>query len=261
MLAIDVGNTRIKIGLFEGADCIGAFPVPIGECGDLGPVRRWIWERGGEVAAEAVVSDVNPGVTRDLMRAWESEFGTTPRRVGRPRRWLLDVDVERPERVGPDRLYNAVAANAVRSEGSAAVVVDAGTATTVDLIDRDGAFRGGAIMPGFGLSARALNAYTALLPFVRSADVAAGPPGAVGRDTAGAIRSGLFWGAVGAAKELIARASEAAGAGETEVFVTGGAGPRLAPHLAGAKVEPFLALTGLVLTARDEADHPEASSL
>lgn len=263
MLAIDVGNTRVKIGLFAGNDCRGSYAIPVDACGDLGPVRRWIWEAGADVDQPAAVSDVNPLVTRDLVRAWRDEFGVTPRPVGRPRRWLLDVDVEKPDRVGPDRLFNAVAAKAIRPAGVTTLIVDAGTAITVDVVDAAGAFRGGAILPGFGLSAKALNAYTALLPAVPSADVASDTPTAIGRDTTAAIRSGLFWGAVGAVNELIARQRSELGVSDvdSEIVVTGGAGPRLVPYVAGARAEPYLALTGLVLTAADEAEHGEAADL
>ena len=78
----------------------------------------------------------------------------------------LEVELEHPDKVGIDRLLNAVAANRRRQEHVAAILVDAGSAVTVDYLDGNGVFRGGAIFPGFRLMARALHDYTALLPIV-----------------------------------------------------------------------------------------------
>jgi len=132
------------------------------------------------------------------------------------------------------------------------VVVDVGTAITVDLVSRQGAFLGGAILPGIGMSARALHNFTDLLPLIDVSDLA-GPPPALGTSTEQAMQSGLFWGAVGAIRQLVERLGREAG-GTPEVFLTGGAGPAVAallgPH---ARHVPHLTLAGIALAARKEA--------
>ena len=109
--------------------------------------------------------------------------------------------------VGIDRLLAAVAANRLRNPKRPAVIVDLGTAITVDLVDAEGVFRGGAILPGIAISARAMHDYTDLLPHIPMAELEEPPP-ALGRATVPAMRSGLYWGAVGAVRELIERLAE-----------------------------------------------------
>ncbi len=96
--------------------------------------------------------------------------------------------------VGIDRLVDAVAVNRLRDAGRPAVVVDVGSAITVDLVSRDGAFLGGAILPGIAMSARAIHEFTDLLPLVEMSELIAPPP-VLGTATAPAMESGLFWGA------------------------------------------------------------------
>ena len=196
----------------------------------------------------------------------------------------LKVAVARPDMVGVDRLLDAVAANRLRDPARPAVVVDVGTAITVDALSADGVFLGGAILPGIAMSARALHEFTDMLPLVdvgqvgteRRADLPVGPwtqqklrptvggrqvgnlphgdltvpPPPVGRDTEAAMRSGLFWGAVGAVRELVARVAAEAGA-QPQVFLTGGAGPAVADLLGpDAHHVPHLTLAGIALTAQ-----------
>ena len=114
----------------------------------------------------------------------------------------LEVKLPRPDMVGVDRLLDGFAANRLRSPGRPAVVVDVGSAITVDLVDAAGAFLGGAILPGIAMSARALHEFTDLLPQIDMAELAEPPP-ALGTVTVAAMRSGLFWGAVGAVRQLV----------------------------------------------------------
>jgi type III pantothenate kinase len=131
--------------------------------------------------------------------------------------------------VGADRLLAAVAVNCLRDPARAAIVVDAGSAITVDLVSSDGCFQGGVILPGFQMTARALAEGTDLLPLVEG-PLVVDTPAVVGKSTVAAIRSGLFWGGVGAVRELIARIS-ADLAARPQVFIAGGDAGRLAPFL------------------------------
>ena len=160
----------------------------------------------------------------------------------------LSTNVEQPDRVGMDRLVAALAANRLRHPSRPAIIVDAGTAITVDLVDMAGVFQGGAILPGFRLVARALAAGTDQLPeadslFAREA------PRPIGKSTIEAIRSGLFWGGVGAINELVARATQQLTV-SPQLFVAGGDAGLLAEHLSvDATFEPDLVLHGILLAA------------
>ena len=159
----------------------------------------------------------------------------------------LAVELPRPDMVGVDRLLDAVAANVLRPADRAAVIVDVGTAITVDLVSRAGAFCGGSILPGIAMSARALHEFTDLLPLLDISELD-GPPLALGDSTEAALRSGLFWGAIGAIRQLI---EQLAGDEEPLVILTGGAGPVVA-GLLGRSVQwaPHLTLCGIVLTGK-----------
>lgn len=253
MLTIDVGNSRIKFGLFERDARGGELPrcarstfVAVGDEIPWDEIRSWCG--GGEV--EGVVAGANPLGVAAVLDTWPAELGPAPRTLENRREFPLEIRVDEPRRVGVDRLLNAVAANVVRPAGRGAVVVDTGTATTVDLVAADGAFEGGAILPGFDLCAKALHDYTALLPRLSIDELDREPRPPLGRNTRAAIRSGLFWGQLGAVRELIARLSaELGGSGPPLVLLTGGGAGLLAPELPEARHEPHLALQGIVLAA------------
>src|SRR5207248_1220580 len=111
----------------------------------------------------------------------------------------VETAVENPERVGLDRLLNAVAANSQRPRGSAALIVDVGSAVTVDWVDEAKAFRGGAIFPGIRLMAKSLHDYTAALPLV---ELQKRSPAMPGTSTVAAIEAGVYWAVVGAIRAL-----------------------------------------------------------
>jgi type III pantothenate kinase len=158
--------------------------------------------------------------------------------------------------VGIDRLLDGVAANRLRDPDRPAVVVDVGSAITVDLVSREGAFLGGAISPGIAMSARALHEFTDLLPLIDMSELTLPPP-ALGTSTVSAMRSGLFWGAVGAIRQLI-ECLTADAASEPEVFLSGGAGPAVASLLGKpARHVPHLTLGGIALVAGIARERPE----
>ncbi len=132
----------------------------------------------------------------------------------------IGVNVAAPERVGADRLAAAVAANRLRSSNRAGIVVDAGTAINVDVVDAAGVFQGGAILPGFSMSARALAAGTDLLPEIHK-QLPDAAPNAIGKDTESAMRSGLFYGCRGGLLELTHRI-RAELPTDAQLFLTGG---------------------------------------
>lgn len=160
----------------------------------------------------------------------------------------MDIRVDFPEKVGTDRLMAAVAANELRASDRFAIVIDAGTAITVDLVATDGAFEGGVILPGFRLSAQALASGTNQLPLTPFSAHDAPPP-VVGKNTQDAIRSGLFWGTAGAVKHLVEQIS-ATLPQRPQVFITGGDLWRLAPILGQDTIfVPNMVLSGIALAA------------
>ena len=118
----------------------------------------------------------------------------------------MPIRVDEPARVGIDRLLAAFAANRLRAPQKAAIVIDLGTAITVDLVEVDGGFAGGAILPGIGTAGSALADQTDALPHIQLSH-SSGPPAPLGKSTAAAIEAGLYWGAVGAIEKLVSELS------------------------------------------------------
>lgn len=152
-------------------------------------------------------------------------------------RWPFRLDVDAPETVGVDRLANV--AGAVGLGMKRAVIVDLGTAITVDLL-ADGDFRGGLIAPGMTLQARALHEHTSALPLV---DMTAAAP-RLGRSTREAILAGIHGVTLRGTAWTARRLARDLGPG-TAIVLTGGYAARLRPHLRGARLEPLLLFRGL----------------
>lgn len=259
-LAIDVGNSRIKFGLFETAacstpdrglpDCLRLLAVPVAEEVPWGEILAWPELQAIE-RARGVVAGANPQGIARVCDTWPDEW-KPPRVISDPTSLGLRSRLVYPRRVGIDRVLNAVAANVLRHVGQPAIIVDIGTATTVDRIGSDGAFEGGAILPGFELCARSLHYYTALLPLISIDELATQPHEPLGRETRAALRSGLFWGQLGAVRELITQLSKSEGSSPRPdrsllLLLTGGGAALLAPHLPEARCERFLSLQGLAI--------------
>lgn len=255
LIAVDIGNQQAKFGWFGSpwlpGHATSRLPQPerritLSDQADWEPLASWIAESAGELSWW-IGSVHRPTAAR--LEAWLA----TRRPGDRVHRLAakdlpLRVALEEPDRVGIDRLLDAVAVNALRTPGCAAVAVDAGTAITVNGIGADGCFRGGAILPGMASSARALHERTDLLPLVETSDLTSPPP-AVGMSTTSAICSGVFWGAVGAVRELIARFTAEASV-PTDVWITGGGGQGIADALGlSSHYVPQLTLAGIALCA------------
>jgi type III pantothenate kinase len=247
-LAVDAGNTRVKFGRFTFA-AGDVLPVCVASghvlCGQVLPSSAFGSAATGQL--QAILSGSNPPEIQRLKETWPAHLAPLAVITERSA-FPIAVDVEQPERVGLDRLLNAIAAQRLRQANQPVVIVDSGTAVTVDYVDRKGAFAGGAILPGIGMGARALHRYTAMLPLLGAPGIAAAPPEVRGRNTVAAMTSGLYWGHVGAVRELAARMVEAdPGDPPRLMLVTGGAGAVVSPHLERSQEWPFLPLQGLIL--------------
>jgi type III pantothenate kinase len=209
-VVVDVGNSCIKWGRCAGDRVAEMVSLPH----DDEAVWRWQLE-AWKITANTrwVVSGVRPR-QRERLQDWLVCQHQQVALIDSCQRIPLVVHVDSPENVGLDRLFNAVALNSVRPPNAAGIVVDAGTAVTVDYLDAAGAFCGGAIMPGLRLMAESLHRHTALLPLIDGFDAAAMPA----KNTEDAMRMGIESAAVGGIDRLIHQLD----APNASLFVTGG---------------------------------------
>jgi type III pantothenate kinase len=256
LLAIDVGNTNLRLGTVRDGSLAttrrAATPAAASP-DDVEILLRALLDLDGlrlDDVGSIVLASTVPAAAAAVEAV--AERRAIPCVTASALTIPLPVLVERPGDVGPDRLVNAYAA--ARLHGTPAVVVDCGTATTLDAVDRDGAFVGGAIAPGLVLGLEALAARTARLPRV-TPDL---PDGPIGRDTVAAIRAGTVLGHRAMIEGLLAqmRRQLATAAGlapnEVRVVLTGGlAALPWAQTIEGVDaIDPELTLRGLVLVHR-----------
>lgn len=245
-VVVDVGNSRIKWG-----HCVAG---TVAEAVSLPPDDAAAWTRQRELWHKAeplnwMICGVHPA-RRDELAAWVRRQGDTVHLLEHARQLPLRVRLEHPDRAGIDRLLDAVAVNARRRAGVPAVVIDAGSAVTVDWVDAEGAFCGGAIFPGLRLMAKALHDHTALLPVV---EVSVTLPPLPGATTRAAMECGIAAAVVGGIRELTRRLA-ALSPVPPELYLGGGDGPPLASALNAGADTPFvlwpeMTLEGLRLTA------------
>ena len=248
IVAVDIGNSSIKAGLFAGSS----------QGSPRDPVAKFEWRPDELARIESDVSLPHPAVPWYVSSVNRPSATTLQQIIGR--KWPsaefvllshtdvpLTIDVAHPERVGMDRLVAAVAVARLKDVERSAIVIDAGSAITVDMISRNGTFQGGVIVPGLQMASAALCRETDQLPLV-FADPS-NPPPVIGKSTEGAITSGLYWGTIGGLIFLIERMSA-----ETDpppqLFITGGDALQLAPQITErARLVPDLVLTGIALVA------------
>lgn len=259
VLVADVGNSRIKLAVVAAADASAAPPrLPaIARRQDLeshafrpANLEHWL-QAVAPGPAVVLVASVHDAAAARLEAALAAVSATSHRPL-RQRRVMhadlpLAIALAAPERVGVDRLCGAAAAAIVKAAGRAAIVVDCGTAATVDMLAADGTFLGGAILPGPALMARALADGTSKLPEVAALGTSAPPP-MPGRSTHEAIAAGIGFGIQGAVARLVAEAQRSFD-DTAEVILTGGWRGAVRTALPGATEIPDLVLHGIALAA------------
>jgi type III pantothenate kinase len=242
-IVVDVGNSRIKWGFCFGDSVALAASLPPS---DPGAWQHQLerWDLPGPLVW--AVSGVHPQ-RRDELASWARERGDTVVLLDRPEQLPLLVGVGNPERVGIDRLFNAVAAKDRIKRSVPLLLIDAGTAVTVDRVNAAGVFEGGAILPGLRLMTQALHDYTALLPQVEINHI----PAVLGRDTESAIQAGVFWAVAGGIKALLRLLSAGGESGrQREVLLTGGSAAVLANVMdPQVSLWPNMTLEGIRLSA------------
>jgi type III pantothenate kinase len=253
LIAIDVGNTNMVFGVFQGETLLGSFRLmtDVNRTSDeIGLSAFEYFHRFGwsvEQVEDVIIASVVPSVMYSLTSAMVKYFDRTP--------LVVDVDVDpalpyvpsdSDEHLGADRSVACVAA--MEKYGKPLIVLDFGTATTVDAVDGDGVYQGGCISAGLRVSTEALFSKAAMLPHVELVK----PPRTLNTTAVGQIQAGAVGGYVGAMEYLIRAAKAELGCGDrVKVVATGGLARLVADHtdLIDA-VDPQLILDGLLLLYR-----------
>ncbi len=245
LLAIDIGNTNIVFGLYDGNDLVGHWRISTNhakmpdEYGLL--FMSMLAHKGFDVAAidGICMSSVVPPLTEILQEMLDDYVGVETLVVGGGVKTGVDIRYESPRDVGADRVVNAAAAQ--RFYGGPACIVDFGTGTTFDALSAKGEYLGGAIAPGILVAAEALFQRTAKLPRI---DLQR-PPQAIGRNTPDAMRSGILFGYVALVEGMIARFRLELGP-TMKTIATGGLARVIAQETTVIQhIDPWLTLKGL----------------
>ncbi|UCG57135.1 MAG: type III pantothenate kinase [Phycisphaerales bacterium] len=213
IIAVDIGNTNIAVGLFVNDEEQFIKSVPGKSHAKLSECLKSTWDKipvagsskEGKRDGVIVISSVKPEWTALIAKIARDDLGEKVHIIGKDIPLPMTMWVDEPDKVGTDRVVSAAAAYAVVED--AVVVADFGTAVTIDLVDEHGVFLGGVICPGFQISARALKENTAQLPKVKVTK----PKAPYGKSTAEAINCGLYYSMIGALQEIIRRYAEKIG--------------------------------------------------
>ena len=245
MLAVDVGNTNIVIGVYKEKELITHWRVSTQRhrtSDEYGILALQLFRYDGLDPADisaVVICSVVPPLTPSVEEMSRRFFKTEPLVVGPGVKTGIDIRYENPREVGADRIVNAVAA--YEKYRGAVIVVDFGTATTFDAISAEGEYLGGAIAPGIGISSEALFQRAAKLPKIELMR----PKYAIGRNTIASMQAGIVFGYAGQVDELVRRIKKEMG-GNPFVVATGGLASLVAPETKTIQeVDPWLTLEGL----------------
>ena len=250
LLAIDIGNTNIVVGIFEGPTLLNHWRLatdPKTTADEYGVLCLSLMARNGRIPEHisgAIISSVVPALTETFESMVETSFGCTPITVSSDLETGLTMKYLNPKEIGSDRIVNAAAAyEKFRRD---LIIVDFGTATTFCAVSGTGEYLGGVIAPGLGISAEALFSRAAKLSKVELAH----PKTVIGTDTASSIQSGLIFGYAGLVDTLVHRIETEMGH-SSFVIATGGFAQVIASEARSIQhIEPFLTLQGLELLYR-----------
>jgi type III pantothenate kinase len=227
LLVVDAGNTNVVVAVHDGASWRGNWRIATEPQRTSDEYAVWLLALLGHTGLKredvdvAVIGTVVPAALYHLRRLCRDWFDVEPLIARSSLDWGFEIRMDNPEEVGADRLLNSLAAH--RKYTGPLVVIDFGTATTFDVVDKDGAYLGGVIAPGINLSIEALHRAAARLPRIGIGR----PQSVIGRSTVPAMQSGIFWGYVGMIEGLVARIRGEFN-GPLKVIATGGLAPLLA---------------------------------
>jgi len=245
ILAADVGNTNIMLGIFRGPVLLHHWRLSTNRAAtadEYGMMLHNLFQYAGlrmEAVEGIILSSVVPPLMRTLEQLCRQYFRKTPLVVGPGVKTGLNIRYENPREVGADRIVNAVAA--VEKYGAPVIVVDFGTATTFDYIDEDGSYVSGAIVPGLAISAEALYQRAAKLPRIELAR----PRSVIGRNSVAAMQAGLVFGYAGQVDGIVRRI-RAESRTNARAIATGGLAELIVPETETIEaIDPLLTLDGL----------------
>ncbi len=223
LLAIDSGNTNVVFAVYDGDALQGLWRCGNDTSRTADEYAVWLTQLMNlkdipmSAITGCIIASVVPQGLFNLVSLCERYFGGHPMVIGEDGVDLgLKVLIDRPEHVGADRLVTAV--SAYSRYGGPSILIDFGTATTFEVIDGDGNYRGGIIAPGINLSAEALHMASAQLPRVRIEPTEK----VIGDATVPAMKSGIFWGYIGMIEGLVTRVRKEFGVDDMQVIATGG---------------------------------------
>lgn len=246
LLAIDIGNTNITIGLFDGEEIEGTFrmttkmPRTSDEYGIF--FYNILHSRGlhREEIDAAIIASVVPDVNHHIINGLIKYFNVNPIVVGPGIKTGIKIALPNPREVGADRIVDAVAAYELY--GGPVLVIDYGTATTHDLVLEDASLVGGVTSPGIRIAAHALWQDAAKLPKIEIKR----PDTILGRDTISSMQSGLVYGHIGQTEYIIRKIKQEAGLDKMTVVATGGLGKIIYDETDSIEYyDPNLTLKGL----------------
>lgn len=229
LLCIDIGNSHIVLGVMKEGGILGTFRIETDrkktedEYALIIKGILAIHNIDAEGFEGAIVSSVVPDITRYLAKAAETVTGSEAMIVGSGVKTGVNIMLDNPAEAGSDLVV--AAAGALGKYTPPMVIIDLGTATTVTGIDKNGAFRGGAIMAGVKLGLNALSGGTSQLPYIRLD----APKKAIGTNTVDSMRSGTIFGAAGMIDGLAERFEQELG-GDCTVIATGGLASAIIPY-------------------------------
>ena len=252
LLAIDAGNTNCVFALVEGGDIKTRWRIATDPRRTADEYAVWLHQLlelegfGRDDVDRVIIGTVVPRALHNLEVLSSKYFGVKPLVAGvGDAAWPIALDVEEPQSVGADRVLNVIAAHSKHPNDL--IIIDFGTATTFDVVDFSGAYKGGIIAPGINLSLDALVAAAAKLP--RVAIAAPQDESVVGRTTETQMLIGVYWGYVAMIEGLVARMKAEIGR-PVKVIATGGLAILFDKHTdAFDAIEPDLTIHGLALLA------------
>jgi type III pantothenate kinase len=248
LLAIDIGNTNTVIGVFKGEMLKDHFRVSSNRTmtsDEAGFFITGLLERmkvSNEEIEKVVVASVVPPLTPVFERTAKKYFGCVPVLVSSHIKLPIKIMIDQPDQLGADRIANGVAG--FQKFGGPIVIVDFGTTTNFDVVDAFGNYLGGVLIPGPETSMTELARKAARLFEVRIEP----PDCVIGKSTAGALKSGLFYGTVGQVDYLVEKIIEEARFPNARVIATGGLATGIEKYSRHIKlIEPTLTLEGIRL--------------
>ncbi|MFO7773638.1 MAG: type III pantothenate kinase [Dehalococcoidia bacterium] len=247
LLAIDIGNTSIKLGIFDDDNLKATWNLATGihrTSDEYGGMLLNLMERDKGLPSKVTgvaLCGVVPPLLYTFTELCQKYLHTEPLVIEAGVKTGMRIRLDNPREVGPDRVVNAVAAQNLY--GKPLIIIDLGTATTFDIVSKDGDYLGGAIAPGIAIASEALFTRTAMLPRIELIR----PKHVIGRNTITAMQSGIIFGYIDLIEGMIRRIERELGS-KVKVVATGGQAYPFAEQIAAVDViNPDLTLIGLRL--------------